>query len=188
MLQSMLYFTGNYNTQMWMSPYLKDLLDGKMAVADMEQIDDHLSLSLRTEKQATWDLMAGTPNPEKFDYRNYLDGELGTGFRHYWFYKLEYVLWRTWPVRDIERFLNYRITSKNSVEHICSRNDEYGAKLHNTEGRHLKDTFGNLTLLSVGQNSGYSNQDTGKKKIDHDKKPVYDSLNFPAFLRPAEIR
>ena len=37
-------------------------------------------------------------------------------------------------------------------------------------------------MLSVGQNSGYSNQDTGKKKIDHDKKPVYDSLKLSRFF------
>ncbi|WEA00715.1 DUF262 domain-containing protein [Mucilaginibacter sp. SJ] len=182
MLQSMLYFTGNYNTQMWLSPYLKKLIEEKTETVELEIIDDYLSLSLLSDKQATWNLMSGTPLAEKLDYANYLNGELGTHFKHYWFYKLEYVLWKTWTDRQHQQFRDYRMTSKNSVEHICSQKDEYGTRLYAPDGRFLLHTFGNLTLLSVGQNSSYGNQDTGKKYIDHLKKTTYDSLKLARFF------
>lgn len=38
------------------------------------------------------------------------------------------------------------------------------------------DSFGNLGLLSVGENSSYSNQDVRKKKVDFENKQTYDSL------------
>ena len=33
-------------------------------------------------------------------------------------------------------------------------------------------------LLSVSENSSYSNQDVQKKKVDFDNKPIYDSLKL----------
>lgn len=178
MLQSMLYHTTNYNTQIWLSPYLKGLLNGEKATADLERIDDYLSLSLSTDKSATWDIMSGVPLSERFDYATYLAEANSTHFKHYWFYKLEYILFKGWPKGSDKQFKNYRITSKNSVEHICSQQDEYGKKLYDKDGMHLLHTFGNLTLLSVGQNSGYGNQHTGKKIIDHRAKDTYDSLKL----------
>jgi uncharacterized protein with ParB-like and HNH nuclease domain len=183
MLQSMLYFTGNYNTQLWLSPYLKQLLEGKTTVRSLEYIDDYLSLSFLNDRLTTWNLMAGVLQTDSFDYAGYLMGDLSTKFKHYWFYKLEYVLWKTWDNRQDSQFIEYRITSKNSIEHIGSQNDEFGSKLFNETGDFLGDTFGNLTLLSVGQNSGYGNQDTGKKYIDHSKKPTYDSLKLARFFQ-----
>jgi len=182
MLQSMLYFTGNYNTQLWLSPYLQQLLEGKTSVRSLEFIDDYLSLSLLSDRHATWNLMASIPQKDSFDYQGYLMGNLSTKFKHYWFYKLEYVLWKTWEDRLDKRFIEYRITSKNSIEHICSQNDEFGSELLNEKGDFFGDTFGNLTLLSVSQNSSYGNQDTGKKYIDHSKKPTYDSLKLARFF------
>jgi len=39
MLQAMLYFTGNYNTQIWLTPYLKQLIDGEDSLSCLEDID-----------------------------------------------------------------------------------------------------------------------------------------------------
>lgn len=86
----------------------------------------------------------------------------GTSFHHYWFYKLEYLLWKTWDKND-SRVKQFRITSKNSVEHVFPQNHEFGNKLANTEFDWL-NSFGNLGLLSVGENSSYNNQDVRKKK------------------------
>jgi len=63
---------------------------------------------------------------------------------------------------------NYRITSKNSVEHVHPQNEEHGGTL---EDEYL-NSFGNLVLLSPAENSSYSNQDVGKKKIDFDKRDL----------------
>jgi hypothetical protein len=62
---------------------------------------------------------------------------------------------------------NFRITSKNSVEHVIPQNPEY---LVSVEDDTLEG-FGNLALLSVGQNSSYSNQDPSKKKRSAEVQP-----------------
>jgi len=40
------------------------------------------------------------------------------------------------------------------------------------------NSFGNLGLLSVGENSKYNNQHVKKKKVDFDEKETYDSLKL----------
>jgi hypothetical protein len=40
------------------------------------------------------------------------------------------------------------------------------------------NSFGNLGLLSVVENSSYNNQDVRKKKVDFDNKMTYDSLKL----------
>ena len=73
----------------------------------------------------------------------------------------------------------YRITSKNSIEHVFPQNDEYKNKLDNVNDNiDWLNSFGNLALLSVGQNSEYSNQDVAKKRIDFQRKETYDSLKL----------
>jgi hypothetical protein len=73
----------------------------------------------------------------------------------------------------------YRITSKNSIEHVFPQNDEYKNRLVNeSDDRDWLNSFGNLALLSVGQNSEYSNQNVAKKKIDFQRKNTYDSLKL----------
>ncbi|MDR1847640.1 MAG: DUF262 domain-containing HNH endonuclease family protein [Bacteroidales bacterium] len=178
MLQSMLYFTGNYNTQIWLTPYLKRLIDGEIDC--LESIDNILSLSEKTDKETTFDLMdKDFKNDENFDFETYLNKSKGTSFKHYWFQKLEYILWKEFcndvKWKDKQQFKKYRISSKNSVEHVFPQNHEFGSKL--IDEQHLND-FGNLALLNVSQNSSYSNQDVVKKKRDFESKPTFDSLKL----------
>jgi hypothetical protein len=183
MLQSMLYFTGNYNTQMWLTAWLYELLAGRSDIRQLEQIDNGLSLTAVPDKRATWEwITTGQISPDQH-YRNYLQERNGTRFRHYWFYKLEYILWKNWNNRQDSRFVNYRITSKNSVEHIFPQQEEFGGALLDEIGKPFGDSFANLTLLSVGQNSSYGNQATGKKRIDFEKKNTYDSLKLARFFQ-----
>lgn len=176
MLQSVRYFTGNYNTQIWLTPYLYRLLKQENSTSSLEDIDNRLSLLPEQEdKQTTWELMK-TPDQPKgtFDVRSYLEGALGTRFRHYWFQKLEYILWKNWNEEKEEKFNRFRITSKNSVEHVYPQNPEYGERLP----KEVMDSFGNLALLNVSQNSSYSHQDVKKKKTDFENKSSYDSLKL----------
>ena len=186
MLQSMLYFTGNYNTQIWLTPYLKRLVEEgdsfteDASLVSLERIDNMLSLRSESNKEVSFALMDDNYSDEySFDFVDYLKGHKGTSFRHYWFQKLEYILWKEFNKNDIwkndRQFKNYRITSKNSIEHVFPQHHEFAQKTIDAE--HLND-FGNLALLNVSQNSSYSNQDVQKKKIDFDKQPTYDSLKL----------
>jgi len=183
MLQSVLYFTGNYNTQIWLSPYLKKLMEGETSLECLESIDNDLSLSKAEDKPTTYNLMKKiykVSDDQKMNLEQYLNEPKGTGFKHYWFQKLEYILWKEldkkndWKVEDEKKFKRYRITSKNSIEHIFPQNEEHGKSLPEK----TLHSFGNLTLLNVSQNSSYSNQEVEKKRVDFEHKPVYDSLKL----------
>lgn len=186
MLQSMLYFTGNYNTQIWLTPYLKSLVEGGDSLteggslASLERIDNILSLSSKSNKEVSFALMDDNYSEENlFDFVRYLEGPKGTSFRHYWFQKLEYILWKEFNKNNIlkndQQFKDYRITSKNSIEHVFPQHHEFKQKKIAEDS--LND-FGNLALLNVNQNSSYSNQDVQIKKIRFDNQPTYDSLKL----------
>lgn len=64
------------------------------------------------------------------------------------------------------------------MELVHSQREEFGVELAKV---HL-DSFGNLVLLSPGENSSYSNQRAGKKREDLKGKPRYDSLKLAHIL------
>lgn len=176
MLQSVLYFTGDYIRQYWLTPFLWRILQntefeakGEDTLLLLENIDNQLSCTGLVDKVASWQLMSDNLSAD-FDVAKYLNEAKGTSFRHYWFLKLEYVLWKQWEIIDDERFKKFRITSKNSIEHIFPQSKR--AEL--TEP--VCDYFGNLVLLSVGQNSEYNAKAVTVKKAEFKDKDVYDSL------------
>lgn len=190
MLQSMLYFTTN--PLLWLTSFIgytidkgdKDTREKQLSL--LEFIDNTLSvrqfmdngLSLQA---LSWKLLE-TSNVE-YDFSNdiktYLESQLGVHFRHYWFQKLEYILWKemknTEEYKNDEKFKRYRFISRNSVEHVFPQHHEFNKT---TISPAYLDDFGNLALLNVEQNSSYSNQDVAKKKIDFYSKPTYDSLKL----------
>jgi len=118
------------------------------------------------------------PKKFKFDYNNYLKENQGTYFKHYWFQKLEYILWKEFykdrkRTKD-DKFIRYRITSRNSIEHIFPQHHKFEKKLE--EGS--LHSFGNLALLNVSQNSSYSNKSVSEKQGEFKEKPIYDSLKL----------
>ncbi|WP_282776312.1 DUF262 domain-containing protein [Phaeodactylibacter xiamenensis] len=207
MLQSMLYSTGDTKRQYWLTPFLESLLkSNENEVQVLENIDNQLSLlslldsSERSEdkkdqKTASFALMNGANiDLPTIELGQYLNSKKGTGFRHYWFQKTEYLLWKNWnsekgwekaledyPNLDRDKFKKYRITSRNSIEHIFPQQHE-----HRESGVFLSEEwlndFGNLVLVTVSQNSSYSNQDIRKKYSDFDNKLTYDSLKLAAFF------
>lgn len=175
MLQSVMYFTGNYNTQIWLSPFLKRMIDGEDPLNCLEDIDNTLSLSSEEDKQTSFQLLNGKiALTRAIELKKYLEEPKGTKFKHYWFQKLEYVLWKNWDDKNDKQYKEYRITSRNSVEHVYPQHPEYGGTL---EDKYLH-SFGNLGLLSVSQNSSYSRQYVTKKKTDFVHKLSYDSLKL----------
>jgi uncharacterized protein with ParB-like and HNH nuclease domain len=183
MLQSILYFN-NIPNQVWLTPFLNYLLnndidnsDDERLLTELERIDNILIPG--DKKKSTWDIVKNNSIlPDFKTIQSILNQDLGTKFNHYWFYKLEYLLWKSWDKNDY-KLKRYRITSKNSIEHVFPQNDEYKSKLNSVNDNiDWLNSFGNLALLSVGQNSEYSNQDVAKKRIDFQRKDTYDSLKL----------
>lgn len=184
-LQTVRNFTGERSAQYWIGPFLARMMKQPKASFDtaqcvLEEIDNVLSLATATQKEACFALLCGE-NPQCYGMdwiEAHLQQALGTGFEHYWFQKLEYVLWknrRNAQYLDEKRWQNFRISSKNSVEHVHPQQHEHPqAQL----GPSLLNSFGNLVLLSPGENSSYSNQDPIKKRVDFESKPTYDSLKL----------
>lgn len=179
MLQSVLYFNGGFNQQYWLSPYLSYLLEDtsqdKDTLAELEKIDNLMLPG--TRKEISWRLMDAEERNRKVEtVKQYFNVNLGLGFNHYWFYKIEYLLWKNWDKAD-PRLRKYRITSKNSIEHVYPQNPELSERIN----KESLDNFGNLGLLSVGQNSSYSHQEPAKKREDFEvraHKNCYDSLKL----------
>jgi len=182
-LQAVRNFTGERSAQYWLTVLLGRLAgnftrDASVVLHMMEDIDDALSLARLTQKEASFALLAGIPSPRDpiGKFTTMLTGERkGTQFEHYWFQKLEYILWKNRRQLDFEprKLERFRISSKNSVEHVHPQRHEF----RETIGE-LLDSFGNLVLLSPGENSSYSNLDPKIKRVYFDKKPTYDSLKL----------
>jgi len=188
MLQSVRNFTGERSAQYWITPFIAGLIKGNItedaqAIALLEKIDNDLSMASESETQKTASFkQAKQQQPEVDSWQakvSYFAQARGTSFEHYWFQKLEYVLWKKEPDRQLEQFKKYRITAKNSVEHVYPQREEH----QNVLERDFLDAFGNLVLLSPGENSSYSNQAVKKKWVDFEAKPQYDSLKLKAMFK-----
>lgn len=186
MLQSVLYFTGDYLRQYWLSAYLDYLYYNHNDVAAtskehlkyLENIDNVFSLNTsNTDMDLSWMLMNQTSGfSQDLNVKDYLMSNKGTGFKHYWFQKLEYILWKNWEFEKTEMYSNYKITSKNSVEHIYPQRPENLIQHPEIEDAYLH-SFGNLVLLSVSQNSEYSNKSYSvKRSMFKEKRDSYDTL------------
>ncbi|EPP1149401.1 DUF262 domain-containing protein [Yersinia enterocolitica] len=193
MLQSVRNFTGERSAQYWLTPFIASLIlkdidctKDKRVCNILERIDNRMSLALDSQKeasfkQAKWIKPKTKPWGEQVAY---FTESHGIGFEHYWFQKLEYILWKSLknaslPEKDLVKFEKYHITSKNSVEHVHPQQEEYGNRLNETS----LNSFGNLVLLNPGDNSSYSNQSVAKKKADFEAKPRFDSLKLRAIFR-----
>lgn len=190
MLQSVLYFTGGFTQQYWLTPFLYYLLENEnlsdeQILTELEKIDNLMLPG--DKKEISLELISQVKRNDKIDFNalSILSEPHGTSFHHYWFYKLEYLLWKNWDKND-NKIKQFRITSKNSVEHVFPQNHEFGNKLANSEFDWL-NSFGNLGLLSVGENSSYNNQDVRKKKVDFDNKQTYDSLKLAKIYSSQDI-
>lgn len=129
----------------------------------------------------------GIKRNEGVEINNWLQKNLnqGTGTPHYWFYRLEYYLWKGNEMNkqtfDGKEFggikQNFRFRGLNSVEHIQPQSKAEGnwQDKQDAETRTI-DCFGNLALISQSFNSSLSNQDTGDKILDLRKKINKDDV------------
>ncbi len=187
-LQAVRNFTGDRSAHHWLTALLAKLvanpdMGNEQVLSVLETLDNQLSLTTETQKEASFKIAKKeAPATNGWAYiESYLNSIRGTGFEHYWFQKLEYLLWKNGDKTD-DKLQRCRITSKNSVEHVHPQNEEHKSALVHE----ALNAFGNLVLLSPGENSSYSNQTVLKKMADFESKPRYDSLKLKADLRTAQ--
>lgn len=183
-LQAVRNFSGDRSAHYWLTALLAQLvatpdMNYEQVLSVMEALDNQLSLAVATQKDASFRIaQGGVPDTEDWSaIEQYLNESRGTGFEHYWFQKLEYLLWKQGDKSD-EKLKRYRITSKNSVEHVHPQNEKY----QNSLKVETLDAFGNLALLSPGENSSYSNKPVGVKWQEFKTKPRYDALKLKAIF------
>ncbi|HEC1758350.1 TPA: DUF1524 domain-containing protein, partial [Campylobacter lari] len=107
----------------------------------------------------------------------------GTATPHYWFYRLEYYLWKysetdklketeldKKKISDIASSFYFR--NLNSIEHVQAQSKAQEWK----NDKDKIDNFGNLALISSSFNSSLNNQDTQDKYLDLQKYINKDSV------------
>lgn len=127
----------------------------------LEKLDTNLA-----EKPSSWDFL-----------------NKGTGTPHYWFYRLEYYLWKkrnenelgSWEINN-KKFAtiaeNFYFRNLNSIEHVQPQ-----SKKQEWDGRSGEvDHFGNLALISKNFNSSLNAQDVSDKWLDLQKKINKDNV------------
>ncbi|AYM99748.1 DUF262 domain-containing protein [Chryseobacterium sp. 3008163] len=210
LLQSMLYHSQQLITHYWLTPFLNFLLENKKVdinLTYLERLDNAMFCNPREDlRTMSYSMMFVDFNDLKGNIvfvENELRKPQGVQFPHYLFYKTEYILWKNKSNLnqhniDQAKWENYRMTAKNSVEHIFPQNqkeenkhiifiDEDEEEQLNNEFNSLsgfeevqrypfKDDFGNLVLLSPGMNSEYSNKPYAEKRAQFISKPNVDSL------------
>jgi len=133
------------------------------------------SLSNDTLSERTWACMDCYPEPV-FDLMA-LSEKSGTKFSHYWFYKLEFVLWHDRAEFGKESdWKNYKLNSRNSVEHIGPQHPRDERDKVCIEEL---DDFGNLVLVTRSINSEYGDLSYKEKRAKFENKRdkgSYDSL------------
>lgn len=201
-LQLLFNFSGDFYVQHWTQTVLRWIVNNletyslkefyKKYVYFLEQFDRNImNLRLNDGDLQKCYLQYGVeaysePNSLNCDkLKAYLHN--GTGTQHYWFYRLDYILWRDFdwagantksPFATDEKFKyidipgKFRLSRLNSVEHIKPQNrkeewksaDEECEDCPN-EGENRVDCFGNLALISQHMNSALSDESEIKKSL-----------------------
>lgn len=183
LLQSMLYHSQEITTQYWVTPLLYFMYRHPESGAEqyydyLRHLDNHMfgtavdeSLVVRSRSfmESPWQQRAPVHGEE-------LVKPNGVQFAHYWFYKLEFVLWYQ-QKRQNERWRRFRHTAKSSVEHISPQTP---TQRDDNRVEKALDYFGNLALVSRSLNSEYGNKPFNEKRqrFMNKNKSRLDSLKM----------
>ena len=156
MLQSMLYVSSsNYTNHRWFN-WLMDEVETSDGVPNAQ----HLYSSMKKKADEAFPL----PSYEMLTYKYKRDSHYEL---RYWFWKLDFYIWlhrkeiflKDSPEMDIAE--NYIFKRNRSIEHIAPQTPQSDSMMQwdDTEAdRILRDSFGNLVMISQGLNSTLSNE------------------------------
>lgn len=172
---------------------LLERLDNRLSCIVRHNTKDKQENGIHTQKAASFDLLSGDlsgPGTPTYETAESVIAALMQDqypdITHYWFQKLEYVLWKktrdgVFPALPDDMrngFRRYRIVSRNSVEHVYPQTPRNLPKLNEK----ILHCFGNLALLNPGENSAYGNQSFTDKRNEFFEKGRktgrYDSLKL----------
>lgn len=182
LLQSMLYHSQQMTTHYWLTPLLNYLLDHDELKANLylRHLDNHLlsgeadaSLIERTHRYLVNPWHKETLLDAKFSLNQHFDN--GTQYPHYWFYKLEFVLYLKLKAQSERSVDGFRMTAKNSVEHVTPQNPE---KEIDRIPDDLLHNFGNLALVTRSLNSQMSNKGFSIKKAEFEERHRGQSVSL----------
>ncbi|WES99724.1 DUF262 domain-containing protein [Chryseobacterium arthrosphaerae] len=155
-LQRMLYHSNNDTTHYWLGIYLDQLLNSPKSnsLDILEKIDNIISINGNTF--STYKSYFENPvdflyQKNEFNLTNYTF--TFKNFNRYWFYKLEYLLWKN----DTSNLS--KIISRTSVEHVLPQSEKEYYDKKNID----IDKLGNLILITVSENSHFSNKNVLEK-------------------------
>lgn len=122
----------------------------------------------------------------KDNYKEWAFLNNGTGTPHYWFYRLEYYLWKNGVKNEeilkirgksfSEIRKNFYFRNLGSIEHFQPQSEPDEKWWLNDKSE--MDTFGNLALISRSLNSSLGKQNLDKKEIDIAKDGNSESLKL----------
>lgn len=170
----MLYHSQQMTTQYWLTPLLNFVLkhDEKQAEDYLRHLDNQLFCSnsndilIKRTKHYLYDGCDEKALIDPKDAFNYAFDN-GTQYPHYWFYKLEFMLYLKNKNKKLKSGKPYRMTAKNSVEHVAAQNPEDAKdKIDDS----LLHGFGNLALVTRSLNSEMSNKAFSIKKAEFLKR------------------
>lgn len=185
-LQSILYFSQPRIYELWICPFIYHSFnenDPNDLLKYLKQLDNVLlCIPYETNQDMLWRTyhvmtngLGNYTGTDFYDYfRNLAEKEDGCEFAHYLFYKMEFMLW--WNNKRTNAYPDwnsYRLTSKNSVEHINPQTPKY----HQSQISYL-NTFGNLVLVSREVNSSYSNKSFKEKQAQFIDKKRHNGLQI----------
>lgn len=190
LLQSMLYHSQEITTQYWVTPSLlymyrnpgekteTQVTKAKRYFDYLRHLDNHLLGSAADESLVirTHAFMEKPWQRRKLIHKTELTSANGVKFAHYWFYKLEFVLWFQ-RKRETEGWKKFRLTAKSSIEHISPQTP---TERDSNQVDQALDCLGNLALVSRSLNSEYGNLPYNEKRqrFHNKNKKRIDSLKM----------
>lgn len=149
MFQSMLYVSSsNYTHYRWFN-WLMDEVD-KNGIPDAESF--YISLKSKIDNEFP------LPSYEELTYK---------GDNRYWFWRLDFYIWQhrkeLFEKNSAEMSIaeNYIFKRNRSIEHVAPQTPQSDSTMKwndNEEDKILRDSFGNLVMISQGLNSALSNE------------------------------
>ncbi len=156
MYQSLLYVSSsNYTNYRWFG-WLIDAIEAENKIPDV--------LKLFRDMKSRDEKLRELPELEDLSYGNDI---------RYWFWKLDFYIWqnRKRLFKDSAKALavaeNYVFRRNRSIEHIAPQTPEKDSNMtweDTDEDRMLRDSFGNLVMISQGLNSALRNSSYKIKK------------------------